>query len=461
VARILLKICRFHVTGSGQVEFDGPRLRRQVAVSDSLSILQEVTLWPLGVAGVFAFLLGFLLGRMGKRGRARSRATSSEAEIVFDASAYREIQKAKVRLEQENQAFSEFFQLLTDLTKEVDGRLDISILPRRLMEIVDKIFLPSQVLVFLTDSNAPGHLVLKAAKNVPADPGPWRQVRFGEGKIGWVAQSNTTMDQEDFIREMRTGGANLDAPGHFRFKVDLCAPMLGDNQQTKGVISVGGITRHPKFEKRLLSMIADLGAMSLLNHRMMEKQRAEANSDGLTSLINKRYLKIRLGEEIHKAEIKHAPVSIFIFDLDHFKRLNDTHGHLAGDRVLKETAQVIKKTIREGDIAARWGGEEFLIILPNTPKEGAVRAAEKIREMLARNIFHDEEGDPLGAVTLSGGVATFPEDGRQQSELIGAADEALYAAKKQGRNMVMKAEPKYLSDASEDLSPGEQGGTAA
>src|SRR5262249_31996992 len=147
-------------------------------------------------------------------------------------------------------------------------------------------------------------------------------------------------------------------------------------QQTQGVISVGGITRHPKFEKRLLTMIADLGAMSLLNHRMMEKQRTEANSDGLTGLVNKRHLKTRLGEEIHKSEVKHAPVSIFIFDLDHFKKLNDTHGHLAGDRVLKETAQVIRKTIREGDIASRWGGEEFLIVLPNTPKEGAFKAAE-------------------------------------------------------------------------------------
>src|SRR4029453_287370 len=318
--------------------------------------------------------------------------------------------------------------------------MDISLLPRRLLGIVDKIFLPSQILIFITDPILADRLILKESKSSAKDALAPREIPFGEGKIGWVAQSRTTMDQEDFVREMRTGGANLDAPGHFRFKVDLCAPMLGNNQETQGVISVGGITRHPKFEKRLLSIIADLGAMSLMNRRLMDEQRGKANSDGLTGLITKRYLQELLGEEIHKSEVTHLPVSLFIFDLDHFKKLNDTHGHLTGDRVLKETAEVIRKTIRPGDISARWGGEEFLLILPGTPKDGAWLAAEKVRDALARHVFHDADGDPIGKVTLSGGVAAFPDDGRTQSELVGAADEALYRAKRSGRNKDLKAE---------------------
>jgi diguanylate cyclase (GGDEF)-like protein len=397
---------------------------------------------------------------MGRGEAPTTRGASQESGAFVDLETFRESQKIKARLELENQAFSEFFQLLTDFTRELDGNMDISLLPRRLLGIVDKIFLPSQILVFITDPILTDRLILKESKSSAKDALAPREIPFGEGKIGWVAQSRTTMDQEDFVREMRTGGANLDAPGHFRFKVDLCAPMLENNQSLQGVISVGGITRHPKFEKRLLSMIADLGAMSLMNRRLMEGQRRKANSDGLTGLITKRYLQELLGEEIHKAEVENKPVSLFIFDLDHFKKLNDTHGHLTGDLVLKETAEVLRKTVREGDIAARWGGEEFLIILPATPKEGAWVAAEKVRQALARHVFHDEAGDPIAAVTLSGGVATFPGDGRTQSQLVGAADEALYGAKRSGRNKVMKAEPKFFSEAGAELVFGEGSGAA-
>jgi diguanylate cyclase (GGDEF)-like protein len=201
--------------------------------------------------------------------------------------------------------------------------------------------------------------------------------------------------------------------------------------------------------------------MHLIIRRLMEEQRKKANSDGLTQLITKRYLQELLGEAIHKAEIDHKPVSVFIFDLDHFKKLNDTHGHLTGDRVLKETAEVVRKTIREADIAARWGGEEFLIVLPSTPKEGAWRAAEKVREGLARHTFHDDQGDAIGKVTLSGGIASFPDDGRTQSELVRAADEALYSAKRSGRDRVLKAEPKFLSDGNEEIYLGKEDSGAA
>jgi len=430
-------------------------------MNDAPSILREVTLWPLGGVGVFAFILGYFLSRMGRSDGTTRRAPASDSGGMVDVDTYRETQRTNARLEQENRVFSEFFQLLTDFTRELDGNMDAALLPKQLLKIADKIFLPSQILIFLTDPNVPGKLILKEAKNAPKDLGKSREVSIGEGKIGWVAQEKSTMDQEDFVREMRTGGANLDAPGHFRFKVDLCAPMLGNNQETQGVISVGGITRHPKFEKRLLSMVADLGAMSLMNRRLMDDQRKKANSDGLTGLITKRYLQELLGEEIHKSEVTNLPVSLFIFDLDHFKRLNDTHGHLTGDRVLKETAELIQKNIYPGDISARWGGEEFLLILPGTPKDGAWLAAEKVREALARHVFHDDDGDPILKVTLSGGVAAFPDDGRTQSELVRAADEALYRAKRSGRNKVLQAVPDFPFEGGEETPLGNERSGAA
>ncbi|HEV8336415.1 MAG TPA: sensor domain-containing diguanylate cyclase [Candidatus Polarisedimenticolia bacterium] len=429
-------------------------------MSDVLSILQEVSVWPLALLGGVAFFLGLLVGRIGKTSPANRRSITTEAGTFVDLDVYRESQKTNARLEQENQVFSEFFQILTDFTKEMDGRLDRSLLPRRLLEIVDKIFLPNQILIFLTDRKNPGSLILKETKGITKSPNQSREIRVGEGKVGWVAQQRMVMDQEDFVREMRTGGgAVLDAPAHFRFKVDLCAPMLAYNGAVQGVISVGGITRHPKFEKRLLVTIGDLGGIALLNHALMEDQKKKANSDGLTGLINKRYLKELLGGEIHKAETQHRPVSLFIFDLDHFKKLNDNYGHLTGDRVLQGTADVLRKTVRDTDFAARWGGEEFLVILPDTPKDGALKAAEKVREALESQVFQDDEGNPIRKVTLSGGIATFPEDGRQQMELVGAADEALYRAKEMGRNRVVRSEPKFLSDHSDEPEIG--GGAVA
>jgi len=427
-------------------------------MNEAPSIIREVTLWPLGGVGVFSFLLGYFLAKIA-RSEPRAKAPVDPG-VYVEVETYREAQRIKGRLEMENQTFSEFFQLLTDFTRQLDGKMDAALLPKKLLSILDKIFMPGQILIFLTDPNVPGKLILKEAKNAPKDLSI-REIPFREGKIGWVAQHKATMDQEDFVREMRTGGASLDARGHFGFKVDLCAPMLGNNQETQGVISLGGITRHPKFEKRLLSMMADLGAMSLMNRRLMDEQRNKANSDGLTGLITKRYLQELLGEEIHKAEVQNLPVSLFIFDLDHFKKLNDTYGHLTGDRVLKDTAEIVRRTIREGDISARWGGEEFLLILPATPKEGAWRAAEKVREALARHAFQDDEGKPIGRVTLSGGVAAFPGDGRTQSELVGAADEALYHAKRSGRNKVLMAQPKYLSEGGEEPILGTASGGAA
>ena len=101
-----------------------------------------------------------------------------------------------------------------------------------------------------------------------------------------------------------------------------------------------------------------------------------------------------------------------------------------------------------------WGGEEFLVVLPNTPKEGAWTAAEKVREALGKQLFHDEDGNPVAKVTLSGGVATFPEDGCQQTELVAAADRALYEAKETGRNKVLKSKPRFFSASGEEPIAG-------
>jgi diguanylate cyclase (GGDEF)-like protein len=130
---------------------------------------------------------------------------------------------------------------------------------------------------------------------------------------------------------------------------------------------------------------------------------------------------------------------VFLFDIDNFKNYNDTNGHLAGDKLLQELAGLVNSAVRKDDIFGRFGGEEFLLILPHTNAGQAGAAAEKIRTLLASHPFPFRERQPLGCISVSGGVAEYPHHGLDAAGLLHAADEALYEAKRAGRNKVFTA----------------------
>ena len=364
-------------------------------------------------------------------------------------SLIRDLQKTVARLEGDNAALSQFFQLLPDFTKKMTSRIERREIPTQVMRIAEQLFAPSQVLIFLVEERL-NKLSLVRQMGLPPDFPASFQVEYGEGRIGWVAQHGVEMHVDDFIREKRLSGTNMDAPAHFQFNTELCAPMIHEGK-VRGVISVGGITRHYKHEKAILSLIADLGSIALYNHDLFAKTQEMANCDGLTKLYNKRFFMERLSNVILEASKGHHPFSLFIFDLDHFKHYNDTQGHQAGDEVLKLTGEILRDTVRPDDIAARYGGEEFIVLLAHSPKKGAMIAAGRIRDRIAAHPFSNRESQPLKIVSLSGGVATFPDDGQSSSDLIAAADAALYRAKKDGRNRVFASQPKYFSDESEDI----------
>ena len=169
--------------------------------------------------------------------------------------------------------------------------------------------------------------------------------------------------------------------------------------------------------------------------KLYERTARSAVTDGLTGLFNHTYFKDALRREVHRAHRHGLKLCLAFFDLDDFKHLNDTRGHLAGDRVLVKAAALLKETAREIDVAARYGGEEFALILPETPRRGGLVVAERVRELVEAH-FRRGRGQK---VTLSAGVAAWPDDALTADELVRKADQGLYRAKALGKNRVARA----------------------
>jgi diguanylate cyclase (GGDEF)-like protein len=188
---------------------------------------------------------------------------------------------------------------------------------------------------------------------------------------------------------------------------------------------------HP-YQVELLKVLGNQASSSFASAKFHAEIEKMAVTDGLTGLFNHRHFQEKLSEEFKRMQRFGNPLSLFLVDIDFFKKINDTYGHPAGDEVLREVAGAIRETIRNVDIAARYGGEEFAVILPETNHEGAQRMAERLRKVIAERAFSLD--GKARRVTVSIGVATSPYDTGSRDELIGKADQALYQAKRSGRD---------------------------
>lgn len=216
-----------------------------------------------------------------------------------------------------------------------------------------------------------------------------------------------------------------------------CAYLVHRKDGTQADIEIACSLMHVGGKPALIVVMTDIServqaeaAVQRLNARLQEM----ATQDALTGLFNRRYLEDAFERELIRAERHHCPVGVIMGDLDHFKAVNDTYGHQAGDSVLREFGRLLRLHARGSDICCRYGGEEFLLILPGMAEDKACERAEELRAAVAATPV--TAGASTIRVTASFGVASFPRHGRTRDELMAAADNALYAAKESGRNRV-------------------------
>jgi len=187
--------------------------------------------------------------------------------------------------------------------------------------------------------------------------------------------------------------------------------------------------------QRLAVTVADQLGLAIANLKLRETLRNQSIRDALTGLFNRRYMEETLERELARAERGRRPLTVIMLDLDHFKQFNDTYGHEAGDMLLREAGRIMRTIIRRSDLACRYGGEEFVLILPDAPLEIGLTCLERLRTGV-RELAVPIRGQTASAITLSAGIATYPEHGVDSGSLLQASDRALYRAKHEGRDRI-------------------------
>lgn len=218
----------------------------------------------------------------------------------------------------------------------------------------------------------------------------------------------------------------------------ICAPMLAEGQPF-GMLYLYSPKENSDATYDMAQTVAEHLALAITNIELRATLKEQAVTDPLTSLFNRRFMENLFEREIRRADRAKAKIGVIMMDIDHFKEVNDKYGHAAGDMVLETLGIFLKTSVRMEDYVCRYGGEEFLVVIPGSNKKNTLQRAKDFKER-AGNIEYLYKGANIGPITLSGGVSVYPDDGADKSSVIDAADTALYAAKEAGRNCVKEAE---------------------
>jgi diguanylate cyclase (GGDEF)-like protein len=422
-------------------------------VAPSLHPIYEMShgAWSLS-AIAFLVLCGVMYCRLrGARG-ALAAAKRGHASIQRDVAG---LERLNAQLQEDQEFLTSFLREFLHVTQGLHSGVKERQIPRVILSVVLRSLEPRGIIVLVrrlraeTDPDRDDRLVV-AATHGASLIAVGTEVRVGHGELGFVAEAQQVMNRQDLEAVPASRRLRLKEENPQGLDVDLVAPMIfGDD--TLGLIALSGCRRTSESAKAVLWLIAQTGAQAIQNASAYSQMKTKADVDGLTKVFNKRHMTNTLAECLFEASQRLSKLSVFLLDIDNFKNYNDVNGHGAGDRLLQELARLVQENIRKDDIFGRFGGEEFLLILPGANLGQAMAVAYKVRAAIAAHDFPFAKGQPLGVLSISGGVAEYPEDAMDSARLLQAADEALYLAKQQGRNRVLPAERRYLGDGEPEV----------
>jgi diguanylate cyclase (GGDEF)-like protein len=418
------------------------------------SLLHQIDARILVLTGIIvtaSVLAGLVVGRLGRKKLVAEVGEAHRLRARAEAHA-KDQSQALARMRREEGSLASLALSLPSVVRERNrSDTDSRRIPHLILNLAESIFRPGQMLFYLTCSTgtARHELRLLTQKGLTEIPEELQCVPFGKGKIGWVADHKLDMLYDDWINLTRTDGMTVEE-NHPLVRADIVGPLIQYDPQVGervlGVLCIGSVGVRPRDEKLMFQMVTNLGSLALVNSHNVRRLRSQANHDGLTRLLNKRHFLAQLAPIIVDAEKEAQNLALFIFDIDHFKTYNDTNGHPAGDELLRGLAGLLIETMRPGDLCCRYGGEEFMVAMPQTDAATANAVAESIRRAIESHTFEHQEKQPNRNLTISGGVSVFPKDGPNIEALIQAADEALYESKRAGRNRVTRHRNVGLGD---------------
>jgi diguanylate cyclase (GGDEF)-like protein len=388
----------------------------------------------IAVAAMAGALLGFILGWLIRRSTEMDRKAETDRLLRSYQELGSEMNQRMAELQRKREIATQIPMIVRSLT----GRLAITAIPPIAVRFMKEFFHASHV-GFFAPAKGEKKLTLVDGFGFPAN---WKgKVRItpDEGMLGMALSNRVVTTKENYATEknqLPTGIHSLEKNG---VRPDLVAPVIMDSEVVGALVVVSSEIRLSE-EIAFASMMADLLGNAFQHATTIESAEQSAAIDPLTKVYSRGYFTTRFEAELRRARNYSQPLTLLLFDIDHFKKVNDTYGHPAGDIILAKLGQVLADGIRSSDFAARYGGEEFTVVMTQAGKEKAYAFAELLRNTVeATRFLIPGQENPL-KVTISGGLANFPLDGGSTTELIRVADEALYQAKQSGRNRIVKSQ---------------------
>jgi len=332
----------------------------------------------------------------------------------------------------------ERLSLFHEVGKALFSTLDLQKILQTIMEKISELLQPDTWSLLMVDERAQ-ELYFEIAIGRGAERLKDVRLKLGEGIAGWVAEHEESVLVEDVRSDIRFS-PKIDEFTQPNTHSVLCVPIKG-REQVLGVMELVNCLGKQSFSEEhipILESLADYAAIALENARYVQRMHELTIMDDCTALYNARHLNFVLDAEIYRSTRYGYEFSVIFFDLDHFKQVNDVHGHLVGSKLLWMVGDLIKSNLRLIDYAFRYGGDEFVVILPQTSKENALIVLRRLKDLLNSKVFFWEENLNI-KVTASFGIAAFPTDGRTHREILRMADEAMYLVKKTTRDSIALA----------------------